>query len=87
MHNTPFVRYIDEIAKLRKIEFETSLIYIKKFEDNEVYDLSEICKTYYGENFLQILKLENKFILNRENFKKFEALSEKLNLELKIANK
>lgn len=87
MYNTPFVRYIDEITKLRKIEFETSSVHIKKIEDNEVYDLSEIYKTYYGEKFLHILKLESKNILNRENFKKFDALSKKLNLKLKIANK
>ncbi|MBY9002983.1 MAG: hypothetical protein KGD73_03340 [Candidatus Lokiarchaeota archaeon] len=84
MHNTPFVRYIDKITKLRKIEFETSQIYIKDFEDSVEYDLSVICKTYYGEKILHVLKLENGFILNREDFKKFEALSTKLNLELKI---
>ena len=90
MHNTPFVRYIDEITKLRKIEFETTLINInifKSFEDNAVYDLSEICKTYYGEKFLHILKLENRAMLNRENFRKFEDLSKRLNLELKTTEK
>ncbi|MCJ7647968.1 MAG: hypothetical protein MUP85_05100, partial [Candidatus Lokiarchaeota archaeon] len=74
-------------TNIRKIEFETSLIYIKKIDDNIQYDLSEICKTYYGEKFLHILKLENKFLLNRENLKKFEDLSIKLNLKLKIINK
>jgi len=86
MRNTPFVRYIDKITKLRKTEFETSLIYIKIFDDNVEYDLSEICKTYYGQKFLHILKLESRFLLNRENFKKFEDLSTKLNLKLDIDN-
>jgi len=84
MHNTPFVRYIDEISKIRKIEFETSLINIKILDDNIEYNLLEICKTYYGEKFLHILKLENCSSLNRKDFKKFEALSKKLNLKLKI---
>ncbi|MHA1670912.1 MAG: hypothetical protein ACTSV5_10085 [Promethearchaeota archaeon] len=84
MRNTPFVRYIDEITKLRKSEFETSIIYIKKFDGNIEYDLSEICKTYYGEKFLHILKLENKSLLNQENFKNFKDLSIKLNLKLNI---
>ncbi|MHA1193915.1 MAG: hypothetical protein ACTSP9_16775, partial [Promethearchaeota archaeon] len=86
MRNTPFVRYIDEITKLRKTEFETSLIYIKTFDDKVEYDLSEICKTYYGEKFLHILKVESRFLLNRADFKKFEDLSIKLNLKLNINN-
>lgn len=86
MHNTQFIKYIDEITELRKIEFETSLIHIKIFDDNIKYNLSEICKTYYGEKFLHILKLETRSLLNREEFKKFEDLSIKLNLKLKINN-
>jgi len=87
MRNTPFVRYIDEITKLRKLEFENAQIYVKKYDDKIEYDLLEICRTYYGEKFLNILKLGSNFILNREDFKKFEDLSIKLNLSLKINNK
>ena len=84
MKNTPFIKYSKSIITIRKNEFEQSKI-LKYFEKNiDWYDLSEINKTYYGIEFIKILKIENPKKVVRRELKKFENLATKLGFNLNI---
>ena len=87
IQHTPFFKYSNEILEIRKEEFESSEI-IRFYDKNEVfYDVSEVCKTYYGKKILEILQVEGKLILKPKKFKKFHNYGAKLNLRFKIVNK
>ncbi len=86
LRNTPFSKYSNQILNIRKEEFESSKIY-KSHDKNEInYNISEINRTYYGSKFLNILNLEDRFILKPEKFKKFSDFALKLNLKLNIVD-
>ncbi len=86
LQHTPFFKYSNEILEIRKKEFES--IEIHRFIDNNevLYEISEIYKTYYGKKFLNILQVKDLLILKPEKFKKFHDISSKLNLNVKIVN-
>ena len=84
MQHTPFVKYISEINKIRKNEFENSVIYKISSEKNPQYNLSRIIKTYYGEKIAEMLNLVTKYQIEEDIFKKFQYYALKLNLEIKI---
>lgn len=84
MKNTPFIKYSKKIIDIREKEFEQSTIFKYSEENIEWYDLSEISKTYYGIEFLKILKNENPKKLARGELKKFENLAKKLGFNLNI---
>jgi hypothetical protein len=84
MKHTPFFKFANQILNIRKEEFESSKI-IKSIEEGKiVYDISKINKTYYGNKFLKILKLNLNEPLKIEKFKKFSNIASNLNLELNI---
>ncbi|MFX1498949.1 MAG: hypothetical protein ACFFBH_15595 [Promethearchaeota archaeon] len=85
MRNTSFMKYSDEIVKIRKEELETSKIY-KSFEEGTIrYNISNLKKTYYGRKFVKILNLEKKEIISQELFNKIEKFARKLNIPLLIS--
>ncbi|MBY8983834.1 MAG: hypothetical protein KGD65_02085 [Candidatus Lokiarchaeota archaeon] len=82
LRNTSFIKYANEILKIRKEEFESTTV-TRFYEDDEIrYELSEINKTYYGKKFLEILQLRDT-TLKSDEFKKLHNFSLKLNLKLK----
>ena len=84
MQHTPFVKYISEINRIRKNEFENSAIYKTSDEFNPQYDLSTIVKTYYGEKIAKMLNLGSSYQITTELFKRFQGYASKLNLEVII---
>jgi hypothetical protein len=80
MKNTPFIRYSNEILKIRKEEFEKIPVY----KADNLYDISELKKTYYGEKIKNILKLDDKDKITFKEFRKLNELTEKLNLEINL---
>jgi hypothetical protein len=85
LRNTSFIKYANEILKIRKKEFESTNI-TKFYEDGEIrYDLSEINKTYYGKKFLEILQFRY-LPLKSDEFKKFHDFSLKLNLKINFSD-
>jgi hypothetical protein len=82
MKNTPFSKYFNEIVQIRKEEFENSKI--TKFED--LYNFSEIGKTYYGQKLLKILNIGEKPIVKPEIYAKVKEYALKLNLKLNVLN-
>ncbi len=83
LKNSPFIKYTNEILKIRKEEFEATNV-LKYYEDGELkYDLTEISKTYYGKKFLGILQCRY-LTLKPDEFKKFQKYSLKLNFQLNI---
>ncbi|MHA1985118.1 MAG: hypothetical protein ACW98D_00620 [Promethearchaeota archaeon] len=85
LRNTPFIKYANEILKIRKEEFESTNV-TRLYEDGEIkYDLSEIIETYYGKKFLEILQF-GYLTLKPDEFKKFHSFSLKLNLKLKFVD-
>jgi len=86
MKNTPFMKYSDEILKIRKEEFEKSTVYKSSDEENLQYDITNLHKTYYGQKLSQILNLGNKNLVNQEFFNKINKFANKLNLKLDIKN-
>ncbi|MFX1477983.1 MAG: hypothetical protein ACFFCI_07605 [Promethearchaeota archaeon] len=86
LRNTPFVKYANDIIKIRKEEFENSEI-LRSFDNNEFqYDISEISKTFYGKKFSEILKLTRKISLKPDKFKKFQDFALNLNLRVKVVD-
>lgn len=85
MRNTSFMKYSEEIVKIRKEEIENSKIY-KSFEEGTIrYNISNLKKTYYGRKFAKILNLEKKEIIPQELFNKIEKFARKLNIALLIS--
>ena len=81
MQHTPFVKYSNEILKIRKEEFEQSKVYQK---DKLSYQISELTKTYYGSQLLEILKIDMKTTINQEVLNKISNFAYKLNLKLNV---
>ena len=84
MRHTPFVKYSNEILKLRKEEFEQAKVYRYTNDDNVSYQISELIKTYYGSQLLKILKIDRKTTINQEVFNKILNYADKLNLNLNV---
>ena len=82
--NTQFFKYTNEILRIRKEEFESTEIF--KFGDkkNIIFDFSDISKTYYGQKFSNILKIENNPAVKLEKYNNFAEMASKLNLKLNI---
>jgi hypothetical protein len=87
MHHTPFAKYSNEILKIRKEEFEQSIVYRYYQDDKSLYQISELIKTYYGSQLLEILKIDMKTAINQEIFNKFLNFASKLNLKLNVVKK
>jgi hypothetical protein len=86
LRHTPFFKYSHDILEIRKNEFESLKIHRFLKKNVVLYDISEICKTYYGKKILNILQVADIQILKPEKFKKFQEISSKLNLKLKIVD-
>ncbi|MFX0026097.1 MAG: hypothetical protein ACFE8M_06755 [Candidatus Hermodarchaeota archaeon] len=86
MKNTPFMKYSDEIIKIRKEEFEKSTIYKSLEDENLRYDIANLHKTYYGRKLSQILNLGSKNLVNQDYFNKINKFANKLNLKLDVKN-
>jgi hypothetical protein len=84
MQHTPFVKYISEINRIRKNEFENSAIYETSSDKNPLYNLSTIVKTYYGEKIADMLNLGTEYQIEKGMFKRFQNYALKLNLDVKI---
>jgi hypothetical protein len=85
LRNTSFIKYANEILKIRKEEFESTNV-TRLNEDDEIrYDLSEINETYYGKKFLEILQF-GYITLKPDEFKKFHSFCLKLSLKLKFVD-
>jgi len=84
MRHTPFVKYSNEILKIRKEEFERLKVYCDTQNGKLSYQISELIKTYYGSQLLEILKIEMKTTINQEIFNKILNYADKLNLKLNV---
>jgi len=80
MKNSPFIKYFDEIIKIRKEEFDEQIV---KKESNK-FDISEIKETYYGIKISKIMNLGNKSIISSKELKQFKNLANKLDLKIHI---
>ena len=87
MQHTPFVKYSNEILKIRKEEFENSNVYKTSKHDYEEYNISEIAKTYYGHKFLKILKADLNKPITKDSFNKISTFCAKLNLQINLIDK
>jgi hypothetical protein len=87
MRHTPFVKYSNEILKIRKEEFEQAQVYRYTQVDKVSYQISELIKTYYGSQLLKILKVDMKIAINEEIFNKILNYAKKLNLKLNVVKK
>ena len=87
MRNTPFIKYSKRIVNIRESEFQKAMIF-KHFEQNqEWFDLSEISKTYYGNQFSKILDIKSPKKVDKNYMQKFENLATKLGFNLNIIEK
>jgi len=84
IRHTPFVKYSNEILKIRKEEFEQAKVYRDNQDDKLSYQISELIKTYYGSQLLEILKIDKKTDINQEIFNKILNFAYKLNLKLNV---
>ncbi len=84
LRHTQFLKYSNEILKIRKEEFESFKIYRDRDEKDVLYDVSEISKTYYGQKILKILNLGLNLKLKPDKFKKFSEFASKLKLNTNI---
>jgi len=84
MQHTPFVKYSNEILKIRKEEFEQAKVYRDNQDDKLSYQISELTKTYYGSQLLEILKIDMKTTINQEVLNKISNFAYKLNLKLNV---
>ena len=84
MRHTPFVKYSNEILKIRKEEFEQSKVYRYTQDDKIAYEISELIKTYYGSQLSVILKIDMKTTITQEKFNEIQNFSSKLNLKLNL---
>ncbi|MBY9010163.1 MAG: hypothetical protein KGD74_09895, partial [Candidatus Lokiarchaeota archaeon] len=87
MQHTPFVKYSNEILKIRKEEFEQSKVYRYTQNDKFSYQITELMKTYYGSQLSEILKIDMKTAINQEIFNKILNFASKLNLKLNVVNR
>lgn len=83
MKNTPFIKYSDKILKIRRHEFQKTPIY----QTENLYDLSQIRKTYYGSKIIKLLDLGKKSTISFKVFNEFKKLANRLNLEIKLIQK
>ncbi len=84
MLHTPFVKYSNGILKIRKEEFEQSLVYRFTEQDINIYNMSELRNSYYGKQFSKILNLDLNEPISQEFYNKILNYSAKLNLKLKM---
>jgi hypothetical protein len=84
MRHTPFVKYSNEILKIRKEEFEKSQVYRFTEQDIYIYKMSELVNTYYGKQFSKILSLDLNEPINQEFYNKILKYSATLNLKLNM---
>jgi len=84
LQHTPFFKYSNEILEIRKNEFESVGIHKITNKDRVFFDISKIKKTFYGEKFLDILQIKDQIVLNPDQFKKFNDISLKLKLIVKV---
>ncbi|GAF70936.1 unnamed protein product, partial [marine sediment metagenome] len=84
MRHTPFVKYSNEILKIRKKEFEHSQVYRFTEQDTKKYDMSELVNTYYGNQFFKILNLDLNKPISQDFFNKISNYSAKLNLKINV---
>ena len=86
MRHTPFIKYSDEILRIRKEEFENTKIFRIHEAKETTFDLSEIYKTYYGKKFLKIINLRFKERVNYEILNRVINFASKLHMKLKIVD-
>ena len=86
LRNTSFIKYANEILKIRKEEFELSKVYCYTQDNKLSYQISELIKTYYGNQLFEILKIDIKTTINQDIFNKILNYAHKLNLKLNIVN-
>jgi hypothetical protein len=84
MRHTPFVKYSNEILKIRKEEFEQSKVHRISHQGTILYNMSNLIKTYYGIQFIEILELDLSKTLSQEYFNKIFNYCSKLNLKLDV---
>ncbi|MFX1326487.1 MAG: hypothetical protein ACFE8N_16165 [Promethearchaeota archaeon] len=84
MRNTPFVKYSNEILKIRREEFEQATVNRFSHHGITMYNISNLAKTYYGIQFSKILNLDLNISLSQEHFNKISNYSSKLNLKIKL---
>ncbi len=84
MRHTPFVKYSNEILKIRKEEFEGSQVYRITKQDTRIYNMSELVNTYYGNQFFKILNLNLNKPISQDFFNKIYNYSAKLNLKINV---
>jgi hypothetical protein len=86
MRHSPFIKYSEEIIKIRKEEFETTGIYKQNINGEPYYNITEIRKTYYGKKISDILSIRSVESIKSDKFNKFLNYSNKLKLELSLIN-
>ena len=84
MLHTPFVKYSNEILKIRKEEFEQSQVYRFTELDTGTYKMLELVKTYYGSQFFKILNLDPDKYISQDLFNKISNYSDRLNLKINV---
>ncbi|TFF63455.1 MAG: hypothetical protein EU521_01625 [Promethearchaeota archaeon] len=84
LRNTPFIKYSKKIVEIRKEELEHTPIIKHSEDNNDWFDLSKINETFYGNQFIEILKIENPEKVLQEDLKKFENLASKIGFHLNI---
>ncbi|GAH43068.1 unnamed protein product [marine sediment metagenome] len=84
MRHTPYVKYSNEILRIRKEEFEHSRVYKFTEQDTRIYNMSELVNTYYGNQFFKILNLDLNKPINQDFFNKISNYSAKLNLKINV---
>ncbi|NVM43548.1 MAG: hypothetical protein HWN79_01410 [Candidatus Lokiarchaeota archaeon] len=84
MRHTPFVKYSNEILKIRKEEFEQSQVYRFTEQDTIIYNMSELVNSYYGKQFSKILNLNLNEPISQDFYNKILNYSAKLNLKLNM---
>ncbi len=84
MRHTPYVKYSNEILRIRKEEFEHSRVYKFTEQDTKTYNISELVNTYFGNQFFKILNLDLNKPINQDFFNKISNYSAKLNLKINV---
>lgn len=84
MQHTPFVKYSNEILIIRKEEFEHSQVYRYTEQDTKTYNMLELVKTYYGNQFFKILNMDLNKPISQDFFNKISNYSTKLNLKVNV---
>jgi hypothetical protein len=84
MRHTPFVKYSNEILKIRKDEFEQSQVYRFTEQDTNIYMMSELVNCYYGKQFSKIINVDLNKPISQDFYNKILNFCEKLNLKLNM---